>query len=379
MALTPEQQAVELIGRAKNILLVTREHADTDAIASVLALGLILKKLNKSFDAVVPGLDLKQVPSFLPSGVELRSSPGGMRTFRIKLNVKDVPLSELMYDVRDGQLEITVVPKAGGWKPNDVTFAHGEERYDLVIAVDTPDMASLGPLFREQAEFLHKTTVLNIDCSNQNEYWGQVNLVDLNCVSVTECVYQFIQTWNIQHLTSDIATSILAGMISRTRSFRSANVTPKTLHAASKLVELGARRAEIVQGLWRNQTISTLRLWGRALTHLEQDRELGLVWSVLTERDFMEAGAKREALDGIVEELISASPDAKVVALLSQAREGMRVDMYAKAPQNAAELARSFNGTGTRERATFTWDGPGDLVDDTNKIIEKLRGVIKAK
>jgi nanoRNase/pAp phosphatase (c-di-AMP/oligoRNAs hydrolase) len=40
MALKPNQQAVELIGRAKNILLVTREQADTDAIASVLALAL---------------------------------------------------------------------------------------------------------------------------------------------------------------------------------------------------------------------------------------------------------------------------------------------------------------------------------------------------
>lgn len=379
MALKSEQQAVELIGRAKNILLVTREHADTDAIASVLALGLVLKKLNKTFDAVIPGLDLKSLPSFLPSGVELRSAPGGMRTFRIKLNVKDVPLSELMYDVKDGQLEITVVPKAGGWKPNDVTFAHGDERYDLVIAVDAPDMASLGPLFREQADFLYKTTVLNIDCSNQNEYWGQVNLVDLNCVSVTECVYRFLSAWNQSHVDADIATAILAGMISRTRSFRSTNVTPKTLAAASKLVELGARRAEIVQGMWRTQTVSTLRLWGRALTHLEQDRELGLVWSVLTERDFMEAGAKREALDGVVEELISASPDAKVVALLSQAREGMRVDVYAKAPQNAAELARPFNGTGTRERATFQWDGPGDLADDTSKIVEKLREVMKSK
>jgi phosphoesterase RecJ-like protein len=379
MALKPEQQAVELIGRAKNILLVTREQASTDAIASVLALGLVLKKLNKTFDAVIPGLDPKQIPSFLPSGIDILPSPSGLRSFRIKLNVKEVPLSELMYDVKDGQLEITVIPKSGGWTPHDLSFSHGEEHYDLVITVDTPDMASLGSLFRDQADFLYKTTVINIDCNSQNEYWGQVNMVDLNCVSVTECMYRFLNKWNAGHINADVATAILSGMISRTRSFRSTNVTPKTLQAASKLVELGARRAEIVQGLWRNQTVSTLRLWGRALTHLKQDIELGLVWSVLTERDFLEAGAKREALDGVVEELISASPEAKVVALLSEAREGVRVDVYAKAPQNAAEISRPFNGTGTRERASFTWDGPSDLTDDTNKIIEKLKEVMNSK
>src|SRR6185369_9789942 len=100
MALSPQQQAVELIGRAKNILLTTREHADTDAIASVVALGLLLKKLNKTFDAVVPDFDMKNLPAFLPQDVMISDAPGSMRSFRIKLNVQDVPLSELMYDVK---------------------------------------------------------------------------------------------------------------------------------------------------------------------------------------------------------------------------------------------------------------------------------------
>jgi hypothetical protein len=36
-----------------------------------------------------------------------------------------------------------------------------------VIAVDAPDMASLGNLFRDKADFLYRTTVINIDCSQQ--------------------------------------------------------------------------------------------------------------------------------------------------------------------------------------------------------------------
>jgi len=377
MALSPQQQAVELIGRAKNILLTTREHADTDAIASVVTLGLLLKKLNKNFDAVVPGFDMKNLPAFLPQDVMINPAPGSMRSFRIKLNVKDVPLSELMYDVKDGQLEITVIPKKNAWKPNDVSFSHGDDRYDLIIAVDAPDMASLGALFRDQADFLYRTSIINIDRNAANEYWGQVNLVDLNCVSTTEVIYTFVDGWNKQHLNADIATSILAGMISATRSFRSADVTPKTLQAASTLVELGARRAEIVQGLWRTQTVSTLKLWGRALTHLEQDRELGLVWSTLTERDFTETNSKHDVLDGVVEELISASPEAKIVALLSPVGQGVCVSLHAKPPFDAADIARRFNGTGTRDRATFVWDGPGNTGQDEQTIINQIKAVLK--
>jgi phosphoesterase RecJ-like protein len=284
-----------------------------------------------------------------------------------------------MYDVQDGQLEITVVPKKNSWKPNDVSFASGDDRYDLVIAVDAPDMASLGSLFREQADFLYRTTIVNLDHNAANEYWGQVNLVDLNCVSSTETVYQFIEAWNANHLDADIATAILAGMIAKTRSFRSTDVTPKTLAAASRLVELGGRRAEIVQGLWRNQTVSTLKLWGRALTHLEQDRDLGLVWATLTQRDFLDTGAKPEQLDGVVEELISAAPDAKIVALLSPDGHRSHVTLFAKAPYNAADIVRPFNGTGNRERASFTWDGPGTLAEDEQAIIEKLKQVLSEK
>ncbi|MEI7512909.1 MAG: DHH family phosphoesterase [Candidatus Uhrbacteria bacterium] len=376
MALTPQQQAIELIGRAKNILLTTRENADTDAIASVVTLGLLLKKLNKNFDAVVPGFDMKDLPAFLPKDITINANPGSMRSFRIKLNVKDVPLSELMYDVKDGQLEITIVPKMNAWKPSDMSFAHGDDRYDLVIAVDSPDLSSLGSLFRDQADFLYRTTIINIDHNPANEFWGQTNIVDLNCVSTTEVLFGFINTWNAQHLTSDIATSILTGMISATRSFRSANVTPKTLQAASTLVELGARRAEIVQGLWRTQTVSTLKLWGRALTHLEQDRELGLVWSTLKEQDFAETGAKHESLDGVVEELISAAPEAKIVALLSPVGNGVSVSLHAKAPLDAADIARSFGGSGTRDHANFVWDGPGNIEQDEQAIIAKIKSVL---
>lgn len=376
MALTPNQQAVELIGRAKNILLVTREHANTDAIASVLALGLVLKKLNKTFDAIAPGYDAKALPDFLPKSVEIMSALPGMRPMRVKLNVKDVPLSELSYEVRDGHLEIVIVPKKGEWKPNDVSFVHGDDRYDLVIAVDAPDMASLGDVFRSHADFLYRTTVINIDSNAGNEYWGQVNLVDLNAVSTTEVLYAFLTGWNKQHVDADVATAILAGMISRTRSFRSTDVTPKTLKTASELVENGARRAEIVQGLWRTQSVPTLKLWGRALSRLEYDVKHGLVWASLHDNDFIESGASRNALDGVVTELINYAPEAKAVCLLTHGRSGTECSVHAQAPLSAADLVRPFNGTGTRERATFTHTEHTDPVEATRHVIGKIREVL---
>lgn len=369
MAFSPEQQAVELIGRAKNILVTTRENASTDSLASAVALALVLKKLNKTFDVVVPGYDEANHPTFLPKA-QLRGQPGAMRAFHITLDVRQTPLSELLYNIKDGKLEITLVPKHGDWMPKDVAFKHGDDRYDLIIALDSPDMATLGDLSKNQADFIYRTTIINIDHNAANESWGQVNLVDLNAVSTTEVLFSFLQGWNKNFIDEPVATSLLSGMIAKTKSFRTQNVTPKTLKTSSELVSLGAKRGEIVSGLWRTQSISNLKLWGRILSRLEQDRERGLVWSMLTESDFLEAGAKSDAIDGVVDELISYAPEAKTVLLAIQKHDGLYVHVFAQAPRSAADIARVFEGSGNRDRAFFI------SRDAFATVLERLKGVI---
>jgi phosphoesterase RecJ-like protein len=301
-----------------------------------------------------------------------------MRAFHVNVNVKDVPLSELMYDVKDGRLDITLVPKTGSWTPQDVAFKHGEDRYDLVIALDAPDQASLGSIAREQADFLYRTTIINVDCSPTNEHWGQLNLVDLNAVATCEVLHDWIVGWNAHLIDEPLATALLAGMIARTKSFRTPNVTPKTLAASSRLVELGAKRADIVQGLWRTRSVETLKLWGRALSRLEQDRQAQLVWTTLSDVDFLETGATPEALEGVVDELIAYAPEAKAVALISQQKGGTVMSLYIQPPFSAAELARPFGGNGTRERAVFTIEQSTSFAETVRMAISRLQATLTA-
>lgn len=379
MALTPQQQAFELVTRAKRILVATNQHPNHDALASAVACSLFLKKLGKDADTAVPGFDRAKAPAFLPGLDGIRASVGAMRAFHISLDVKDVPLGELMYDVRDNKLEITVVPKTGEWSPKDVSFKHGDDRYDLVIALDCPDLQSLGELARDHADFLYRTTIINIDCNATNEHWGQVNLVDLNAVSTSEVLFGLFEQWNRHAIDEPMSTALLAGMIAATRSFRTPNVTPKTLSTASQLVAMGAKREEIVHGLWRTRTVPTLKLWGRALSRLEQDRDLGLVWSIITRQDLIETGATDEALDDIVDELLGYAPEAKVVALLLETADGRsaQLALHAHPPLSAAELARPFGGTGTRERAVVQLPQGKSLVEVSKETIQRLRETLK--
>lgn len=378
MALTPSQQLSELIHRSqKRILVITREQAGVEAVASLVSLGLLLKKLGKHADVVAPGISLEHLPSFLSKDVPLLSDVGATRTFHIRVKTQDVPLSELVYTEKDGVLDITLLPQRHTWTPTDVSMQYGEDRYDLIITVDCPDMASLGALAREQADLFYRTPVCNIDCHANNEYWGQINLIDLKAVSSTEVIYRWMKQ---QEIIPDeqLATALLGGMIAETKSFRTLNVTPHTLITSSELIELGARRDEIVQTLWRTRNIATLKLWGRVLSRLETDREVGLVWSSLGPADFIESGVEAGQLDGIVDELLTYAPEAKVIALIWQNDAGITLNLHAHPPFSAAELVRPLGGEGTREQATCQLAGTPTLIEGTAHTIEQLRQAIQS-
>jgi hypothetical protein len=151
-----------------------------------------------------------------------------------------------------------------------------------------------------------------------------------------------------------------------------------TLAASSELVSLGANREAIVHGLWRTRSVATLKLWGRALSRLEQDRELGLVWTTLSLNDGLEAGAHPDTLDGVVDELLSYAPEAKVVALLSEQKDGVLVSLHAAPPLSAAELSRTFNGHGTRERSVFVVALEQNVIQTTQTIVDRLKKTLRA-
>ena len=376
MALTPAQQAQELLTRAAHILVVAAETPSIDRLSATVACGLFLQAQGKTVDLVVPGFDPSNTPAFLDTS-DVREAVGPLNVLHVSLSVEKTPLGELMYDVKDGRLNITVVPKNKTWKPSEVQVRHSDYRYDLIVALGASDALSLGALARDNAAFLHETPIINVDCAATNEYWGQVNLVDLNAVSVTELLFRFFEHWDRHRVEAPLATALLAGMISATKSFRTPNVTPKTLALAGALVARGADREKIVTSLWRTQSVATLKLWGRALTRLEQQPEQGLVWSALTTQDFLESGAKPSSLDGVIDELLTYAPEAKTVMLLSEPApgKGIYVTLACQPPRSALELGRAFGATGTRERATACLTNT-TLLHAKEQLVERLSALL---
>ncbi len=372
MARTMEEQAVELLKRSRQTLITTCEHPSLDEVASACALALCLKAEGRAFDLVIPGFT--EAPTFLPlKELTIRNHVGALRAYHFKLDVSKVPLQELLYEVRDGLLDITLLPKEGSWVGDDARFSAADDRYDLVIALGAADKQSLGELSRRETDFLSRAVTINIDCQATNEYWGQVNIVDLRKSAVAEVVYAWLESWAADRLTADIATCLLAGIVAKTRAFRIPHLQSETLERAAKLVALGGRREEVVHGIWRTRSVASLRLWGAALSHLETDAMSGLVWTSLTETDVLEGGGDIDATDGVVEELIRYAPEAKAVLIFYHRAETLQARLHTVPPLSAIELGRPFQAQGTRDTAVFEVRGTFPHTTSQQQIIDQLK------
>ncbi len=378
MAKTQTQQVKDAINQADAVLITFAKNYTVDALASSLAFFSLLTKLGKKVTVACDEFKLQSNHKFLDNSELVRSSIGNVQQFIIELDIAGKSIDEFSYDVVDEALKIYITPKNGSFKQELVTTKQSDYKYDLIIVLDTADLASLGAVFTDNSEFFYNVSILNIDHKPSNEQYGQYNLIDVNTTSTAEVVYSFFKELNGNHMTPQIATSLLAGLIAKTKSFKTPNVTPKTLKTASELIAADADRQLIVQQLYRSRSLSTMRIWGLVLSRLKSSMENRLTWSVLTEQDIIKANASAEDLPDVIDELISFIPGVEVVVLLYQKDSTTSVLVRSLKNYDSVHITNSFKARGDRALATF------DLVDHNlvqaeKKVIPELEKFISSQ
>jgi len=361
MSLTETQQLEKLFANSKHILLVFGSVNHSDAIASSLALKAYLEKKSKQVDIAASSFVAPKNLRFLAGLEGIKSELAQLKKFIIKVDVSKARLETLSYDIKDNWLSIYLTPKHGQITKNELRTAQSTFKYDLIITLNTPDLESLGEIFLNNTDLFFGTPIINIDCHPANEHYGQLNLIDLTATSAAEIIFQTLEQLN-EIIEAPVATALLTGLIAATKSFKTPNVTPRTLNLASKLIKLGGERETIVQHLYRTRSLTTLKLWGQALTHLKSDGSLGLVWTTIAREDFSRSGATAEDLKGVADELISNSPEAKIILLLFELDRPENANQVhglisADMGSSALELVQSFAPTGNKKQASFIING----------------------
>ncbi len=354
-----QKQVVELIKRSKNILVMASAPADGDSLGSALALYNTLRKLNKEVTAVCSDL-VPEVYKFLPTIQAVAQKMVSSRDLIITLDCRTAKIEEIKSNIEHDKVNLIITPKEDGFNEKDVSFHYGDVSYDLIITVDCAEYSQLGKLYEDNIELFTQLPVINIDHHVSNNFYGKLNYVDVMASSTTQLLLPIIEMLQENSdeklIDEDVATLLLAGIITDTGSFQNANTTPKSFAVAARLVSYGARQQEIIRNIYKTKKLSMLKLWGRVLSKIKTDDKYRMVWSSVNQNDLAETHSMVEQTGDIIDELMSNAPGAEVVFLLKEKEGGVvSGSVRTTTPSaDASHIAEQFGGGGHTQAAGFT-------------------------
>jgi bifunctional oligoribonuclease and PAP phosphatase NrnA len=289
----------------RDIVVMSHESPDGDAIGAVVALVLVARNLGIACRAYLPGAGpLPPEYAFLPIQGEILRG--------------DLPT------LGDSAL--------------------------YVLDCATPDRVS-----REFAP--HARRAVNIDHHNDNAGWGEVNLVDPGAASTTEILFRVMGEGGLS-LDREIATALYVGLVTDTGRFQYANTTPRGHRMAAALQELGVDVNAVYRQVYSSYPPGKLRLLGRALERLTLLLDGRLVVSWLDLDDMSEVGGEDSYAEGIIDSL-RAVEGARVAALLRERRHegGIEIKVSLRSTDGAVDvssIAHLWEGGGHVQAAGFT-------------------------
>lgn len=356
MILSPTEitAAVKAIQDHQRILVVPHANVDPDGLSSALACFMMFHQLGKDVTVICPDT-LPESLNFLPGFEKLEQTVPASQNFVITVNLdQGLEVDKLRYTVEENKVNIIVVPKKGRITKELISLSEGDPQFDLIVVVDTADTALLGTFYSDNIDLFSSVPILNIDHHISNTRYGQLHLINSTAASATEVLYSWftqVPEWR-NAITPDMATLLLTGLITDTRSFQNPNTTPRSLEVAAELLERGARQQEIVQHIYKTKPLSTLKIWGRALNRIQMDPAGAIVWSAVSREDLVEMDASSKETHGILDELISTIPDADVHVLFTEVEDGgLKASLRSSAAIDSSKLAAEAYGGGGHPRA----------------------------
>src|SRR3989338_9246253 len=147
MSLNETQQLKQLLEKSRHILLVLNSTQNTDSICGAVAWKKWLEKQNKQVDIIADNFVLPKNLRFINGVEEIQPQISHLQKFIVRVDVTNIKIDTLSYDIKDNCLSIYLTPKQGVITKNDLRTAQSSLKYDLIITVNAQDLESLGKIF----------------------------------------------------------------------------------------------------------------------------------------------------------------------------------------------------------------------------------------
>jgi len=313
------KKAWQEIQEAENVLIVGHLNPDSDAISSVGALIELMKRINKKHLAYCQDKPIDSY-SFLPHEEEILAN-------------KDFSLKE----------------------------------FDLLIAVDCGSKSRTF-LDKEIDEIKEKKekrlSIIEFDHHPRFDDYSDIEIRNSEASSTTEVLYYFFKINEIE-FNKNIATSILSGILTDTANFLYSSTGEDTVAISSEMLSYGAQFPKIVNRIWNNRSIESIRLWSLALNNLQVNHKYKIAFTVLTQKEISEVLKTDEFFDsdifGEIAGFLSNMADVKAVVLLREQDPGFIKGSFRASAYSGnidlSKIAQILGGGGHAKAAGFLVEG----------------------
>ena len=308
----------ELINKENNILILTHESPDGDAIGSAMAFYYMLNDIGKKATVVIP-----EFP----------------HTFNYLSQVNEVLVSS-------------------------------DKEFDLAIIVDCANEGRIAQTNNE-INRCKKTIVIDHHISNTN--YGYLNYVEGETASCTQVIYYLFKEWKV-NITKEIGEAIITGCLTDTSGFRNNNVDKGSFIMAAELMDLGIDIHRIYYLALSQKTMAQYMLMRMTLDRLEMFEDGKIAFSYISHEDMENVGAMKGDHEGLVD--LGRNIGGVEVSIFMREEDGYRISFRSNGQVNVNEIAKKFGGGGHMMAAGAKIDGnfketKDRLIDETIKELYK--------
>ena len=281
---------IEEINSAENIVILTHENPDGDAIGSSLALYNGLKQLGKNADVVIP--EYSNTYKFLPNASDIK---------------------------KEGNID----------------------SYDLAIALDCGDIKRLNGFAKY---FEDANTKISIDHHSANTMFADYNFVNPTAPACCQILITVLEALGVI-INKEIGTCLLTGIITDTGGFKYSGVTAETFEFTAELLNKGVKVSDIYKRVMQTMSKSQFELKRIAMNRIEFFEEGKIAFTYITKEDEEKINAGINDYDGIVE--MGRDVEGVEVSIFFREKEdGYKLSLRSNDYVNVSDICLMFSGGG---------------------------------
>ncbi|MCK4635593.1 MAG: hypothetical protein KAT32_01920 [Candidatus Moranbacteria bacterium] len=312
-------QFTKLLLKSTHVLIILPENPNYDTLSSGLGLSHFCdqKNIQTTLAYIDPQENQKSI-NFLemPKNTNITHSLTGSRDLILSFKTKYNNILKTRTERLEDEFRIYITPEQGMVDSRDFSFMPAKFPYNLIITLGMTERESAGKIHDEVPDLFYEMPVINIDNKNENNQFGQLNIVKITASSISEIVGELFQSVDKESISKDCADCLLTGIISATHSFQKQNTTPNSMNLASYLIEKGADQQNIVQHLYKTQPLSLIKLWGKAMANLNNDEKNDLIWTILSKKEIEITDAQTNDLYTVLKKIKQNYSDGKIYIIL---------------------------------------------------------------